>query len=450
MSNGEVKFLEELNFLLTESSRWKVLYGGRSGGKTEGIAIALLIWAMRKKLRIACFREFQNSIDKSVYSILKLKIYALGVADQFDIQRDKIICLRTGSEFMFMGLRHNIDSVKSTALIDIVWVEEANNVSKTSWDKLVYTVRGRPEDEINIGPFNRGPEIWVSFNPELDTDHTYERFILNPPNEYDSKGNRYAIIKKINYDDNIFLPEDTKEDILQLKQKNEDEWLHIFKGNTRTTLTGAIFAQEIKKVILEERRGNVPYDSSRPVHTFWDLGHSDHTAIWFVQQVGMEYNLINYYQNHLQKIGHYLEYLQSCKYVYGKHYIPHDGDAETLASRSIKKIMLDAYPKGVIVVPRVPRKVIGINAARIVFDLCNFDEVLTADGWQCLTRYCYKINEKTGKYSQEPDHNEHSHGADAFLCFAQSLKSETASKKNKIVPISTKGKPGVRATGWMQ
>jgi phage terminase large subunit len=446
---NEIQFLDELNFLLTESARWKVLYGGRSGGKTEGIAIALIIWAMRKKLRIACFREFQNSIDKSVYSILKLKIYAMGVADQFDIQRDKIICKRTGSEFMFMGLRHNIDSVKSTALIDIVWVEEANNVSKTSWDKLVYTVRGRPEGEVNIGPFGNGPEIWVSFNPELDTDHTYERFVLNPPNKFDSKGRLYSIIKKINYDDNIFLPEDTKEDILQLKQKNEEEWLHIFKGNTRTTLTGAIFAEEIKKVLLDGRRGVVSYDSSRPVHTFWDLGHSDHTAIWFVQQVGMEYNLINYYQNHLKKLPHYLEYLQECKYVYGKHYIPHDGDAETLASRSIKQLMLEQYPKAVIVVPRVPKKVIGINAARIVFDLCNFDEVNTADGWQCLTRYCYAINEKTGKYSAEPDHNEYSHGADAFLTFAQSLKSETAIKKPKVIPISIR-RPGYGASGWMQ
>jgi phage terminase large subunit len=448
---SEVKFIQELDFLLTTSARYKIMYGGRGGGKTENIAIALLIWAMRKKLRIACFREFQNSIDESVYSVLKAKIYEMKVEDQFDIQNKKIICLRTGSEFIFEGLRYNIDTIKSMAFLDIIWVEEAKNVSKKSWDTLIHTIRGRPEDShFQLGPFERGPEIWISFNPELEDDETYQRFVLNPPSEFDSKGNRFCIVKKINYTDNPFFPNDLYEEMLQVRAKSEDDWLHIYGGHTKQTLDGAIFAEELKQVLLDGRRGKVKYDPTRPVHTFWDLGHSDHTAIWFVQQVGVEYNVINYFQDRLKKLPYYLEHLQSLKYVYGKHYIPHDGDAETLASRSIKQLMLEAYPKGVIVVPRVPRKIIGINAARTIFELCNFDEENTKDGWTCLSRYCYAISEKTKRFSKDPEHNEYSHGADAFLTFAQSLKTETASKKKTKV-VSIQKNVGIRGgTSWMR
>jgi phage terminase large subunit len=185
------------------------------------------------------------------------------------------------------------------------------------------------------------------------------------------------------------------------------------------------------------------------VHTFWDLGHDDHTSIWFVQQVGIEYNIINYFQDRLQKIPYYLEQLQEFHYNYGFHYLPHDADNETLASRSVARIIRDAYPGKVKVVPRIPKKVMGIRAARVIFDLCNFDEENTADGWQCLCRYQYKVNED-GKWSQEPDHNEYSHGADAWQTFALSLKSETATKKPIRTVTSGKVLQLHTSSGWMK
>ena len=200
--------------------------------------------------------------------------------------------------------------------------------------------------------------------------------------------------------------------------------------------------------MLDVRRGKVDYDASKPVYTFWDLGHNDHTAIWFVQRVGMYYNLIHCYQNRLEKIPHYLEYLQNLSYNYGYHYLPHDGDHETLAARSVAKQLRDKYPKMVKIVPRIAKKDMGIKAARIVFDLCNFNEESTAEGWQCLTHYKYGVNED-GSWTINPLHDEYSHGADAFATFALSLKPETEVKKPKIVV------PGERLglvhsqTGWM-
>lgn len=466
----EIEFPEHLSFLISEPARYKVLYGGRGAGKSEGIAIALIILATQKKLRILCLRELQNSIDESVKETIASWIAALELDDQFTIQDKKIICNRTGSEFLFSGLRYNINKIKSLAKIDIAWIEEANNISKTSLDKLGPTIRGRSNEksvhgvlneQLDVGrggPFKKGPEIWISYNPDLDTDEVYKRTVVKREqympdfalDEDTGKMERYAIVKKVNWSDNKWFPPDLRQEMNVLRAADETSYLNVWEGHTKQVLDGAIFAQEIKKVLLEDRRGRVPYDSSRSVHTFWDLGHSDHTAIWFIQQVGVEYNVINYYQDNLKKIGFYLEHLQAQKYMYGNHYLPHDAESETLASRSIARIVRDVYPKSVKIVPRVSKKVIGINAARTIFDLCNFDEENTGDGWQCLCRYQYKVDEETGQFSKEPAHNEYSHGADAFLTFAQSLKSETQIKKPKVVGAGRSQVMFSRGTGWMK
>jgi phage terminase large subunit len=139
------------------------------------------------RLRIACFRELQNSIDESSYSTIKNIIIDTWKDGswifEWDIQKTTIISKRTGSEFIFSGLRYKIDSVKSMARIDIAWVDEARNCSKTTLDKLAPTIRGMMTKDENGkrkttgGPFGKGPEIWYTYNPELDTDEIYKRTV---------------------------------------------------------------------------------------------------------------------------------------------------------------------------------------------------------------------------------------------------------------------------------
>lgn len=465
----ELAIPSKLGFLYQIAARFKIVYGGRGGGKTESIARILLALASMKRLRIACFREFQNSIDESVYATLVNCIYDLWPEGswvfEWDIQKTTIISKRTGSEFVFSGLRYKIESIKSMARIDIAWLEEARNASKTTLDKLFPTIRGVwKEDELDRGgPFGKGPEIWISFNPELEGDEIYKRSVKEKdkyfpdfvPNK-NGEMERYAIVVKLNYHDNPMLPEDLRQQMevarqASLKDPDDTEYLEVWEGHTKTVLKGAIYAKEIKKILKDGRRGRVPYNANKPVKTFWDLGHRDKTAIWFVQHAGVgEFNLIHYYENCLEKMPHYIEYLQQTQYLFDQHVLPHDGDDETLSNISPKNQLKKAFPNCKIrIVDRPSKKMIGINAARTVMDLCNFDEDGTAEGWACLCNYAYKVDEDNGVFSKEPEHDTPwSHGADAFQTFALSLKPEQEQKKPvKVVSIN---KPNLRGgNSWM-
>lgn len=452
----EIEFLDKLSFLFMPA-RLKIAYGGRGAGKTDGFAIALIIHTMKSRLRVLCLREIQNSIEESVKSTIESYIEHYGLEWAFDIKDKSIVCTLTGSKFIFSGLRHKINAIKSLAKIDIAWLEEANNTSKTSLDKLMPTIRGKHESSKDGlgGPFKKGPEVWISFNPELDDDEVYDRYVLKKdlyapdylPNEVTGEMERYAYVVKINYTDNKWFPPDLRREMNLLKVNNPVKYLEVWEGHTKQTLDGAIYAEELRQTLIDSRRGRVPHDPTKPVYTFWDLGHSDKTAIWFIQRVGMMYNVIRYYENRLKKLPHYLEYMQSLGYVYGTVYQPHDADNETLAARSIATQTRTAGYK-VIVVNRPSKKVVGINAVRTIFELCNFDEENTKDGWQCLSRYAYKIDQKTGNWSREPDHDTPwSHGADGFQTFALSLRTEDETKKKKPKEHIINNNP---ERGWMR
>lgn len=451
----EIEFNHSLAFLF-EPARLKISYGGRGAGKSDGYAIALIIFAMKMRLRILCLREIQNSIDESVKSTIENYIEHYGLGWAFDIKDKSITCKATGSRFLFSGLRYKINSIKSLAKIDIAWIDEANNTSKNSLDKLMPTIRGKHESSKDGlgGPFRLGPEVWISFNPELDDDEVYDRYVIHKdqyapdylPNEVTGEMERYAYVIKVNYSDNKWFPPDLKREMNLLKTHNPTKYMEVWEGFTKQTLDGAIYADELRQTLIDGRRKKVIYDPFKPVYTFWDLGHSDMTAIWFIQRVGMEYNVINYYQNRLKKLPHYLEHMKNLGYNYGTVYQPHDADNETLAARSIANLTRAAGYK-VIVVNRPSKKAVGINAARTVFELCNFDEENTKDGWQCLSRYAYKVNEETGNFSREPDHDTPwSHGADGWQTFALSLRTEDDTRKRKAKP-EFKLNPQPRA--WM-
>jgi phage terminase large subunit len=404
---------------LFKPSRYKVLYGGRGGAKSWGIARALLILAARKPLRILCAREFQTSIKDSVHKLLCDQIVSLELHGFFEIT-ERAIRGANGSEFAFVGLRNNVANVKSYEGIDICWVEEAQTVSRNSWKTLTPTIR------------KQGSEIWVSFNPELETDETYQRFVVSPPPD--------TISIKINYWDNPWFPETLRHEMEADRARDHEGYMQVWEGVCRQTVDGAIFAKEMMKAESEGRIGKVPYDPVKPVHAICDLGWSDATAWWFVQFVGMETRLIRYFEGSQRTMTSYLAELQSFGYVYDTIWLPHDAQNKTLAAagRSIEDIVRGAGFK-TRVLERVPT-VDSINAARTIFSNCYFDRENCADGLNCLRHYRYEVDPDTGNFSKNPLHDRHSHGADAFRYIALMVKE----------PAKVRKKPAIAmAGGWM-
>lgn len=396
----EIKFPPKLKCLFN-NKRYKVLYGGRGGAKSWGIARALLIKGTQKPLRILCTREIQRSISDSVLKLLEDQINELGLNDFYTVQKTSITGVN-GTTFNFEGLRHNVNSLKSYEGTDICWVEEAVTVSKHSWDVLIPTIR------------KEGSEIWLSFNPELEEDETYQRFVVDPP--------KNTVVAKLTWRDNPWFPEVLKQEMAETKRRDEADYLNIWEGQPREAVAGAIYANELRKAAEAGRITKVPPLPNMPVNTYWDLGHSDQTAIWFIQQAGMEYRVLDYYANSQENVAHYLKIIEGKKdYLYGRHYLPHDARAKTLAANKTVEQQVREVLKNVSVVPQ-GRIQDGIEQSRAIFPVCYFDKEKCADGLSALRHYAYAKDEETGKIGRNPEHNIWSHGADAWRTFAMSPK----------------------------
>jgi phage terminase large subunit len=416
VSKLRVEIPEPIVPVLFSPARYKVLYGGRGSAKSWSVARALLVKGLERPLRILCAREFQNSIQDSVHALLADQIRGMGLDGHYEIQRARIVG-RNGTTFGFEGLRHNIASIKSYEGADICWVEEAQTVSKESWDILVPTIR-KPESE-----------IWVTFNPELDSDETWRRFVVSPPPN--------AKVLKVNWDANPWFPDVLAAEKDHLKATDPDAYLTVWEGHCRQVLEGAIYANEIRAATEDERITRVPYDKAKPVDVYFDIGWADYTSAWFGQWVGQEFHLIDYMQGHLKPWSAYMADMQKRGYVYRTVWLPHDAQAKELGTGKSIEDQTRAAGYRTMIAPQLS-VLDGINAARELFNRCWFDAEKCADGLQCLRRYRWDKDETRGGFKRAPLHDEFSHGADAFRYAAVSAKRDV-----KAAPIKYPANNGI-------
>jgi phage terminase large subunit len=205
---------------LFRPKRYKVAYGGRGSGKSFTFTDALIVRALTSRVRVLCAREFQNSISDSVHRLLSKRIEDLGLSAYFTIQRDTISS-KNGSEFTFKGLRHNSESIKSTAGINICWIEEAQTISQESLDILIPTIR-EPDSE-----------IWMTMNPRLEDDPVYKLFIATPHPE--------AYIAKVNYTENKHFPAVLEMERRLMLERDPALYKHVWEGECLTHTDAQVF-----------------------------------------------------------------------------------------------------------------------------------------------------------------------------------------------------------------
>ena len=194
-------------------ARVRVLYGGRMSGKSWDAAGVAIMMAQSMRLRFLCARQFQNRIEDSVFTLLKVQIERFGLQSKFEIQKNKIICITTGSEFVFYGLWRSIDEIKSLEGIDVCWLEEAHSVTETQWLILEATLR------------KQDSQFWIIFNPRLSTDFVYKRFVAKPPAD--------TIVRKQNWTDNPYLSATALKVIHDARAEDYEQYLHVYEGVPR-------------------------------------------------------------------------------------------------------------------------------------------------------------------------------------------------------------------------
>lgn len=210
---------EKLLFLYEQKSRYKVVYGGRGSAKSQSTALTFLCKAMEECALFLCTRELQKSIGDSVHKLL-VDLINKHKFPGFNITQTRI-SHANGSAFIFKGLRLNPNEIKSLQGVKYCWVEEAEMVSDSSWDALIPTIRE---------PLS---EIYITFNPRFKKDPTYERFVLNPPDN--------TIVQKVNYYDNPWFGSPLREEMEYMKRTNPNKYNNIWLGEPIFMVNGGLF-----------------------------------------------------------------------------------------------------------------------------------------------------------------------------------------------------------------
>ncbi len=198
---------------------------------------------------------------------------------------------------------------------------------------------------------------------------------------------------------------------------------------------GLYYGKQMSEARQQRRVRKVYYDANVPVHTAWDLGYNDSTAIWLFQQCGQEIHLLECYENSGEPLTHYLQYLKSKPFTFGKHLVPHDAAIHEFSTGLSRVEVARNHGVNFTVVPDIGVNE-GIDAVRNLLNRCWFDEEKCSKGIHSLENYKREWNERQGCWASQPLHNFASHGADAFRMLA--------------VGMGQLGNKGLTAEGWRQ
>lgn len=329
--------------------------------------------------------------------------------------QDMLIELVNGSILQVIGT-DNIDSIVGTNPVGCVFSEYPLQ-SPIAWGLL------RPILAENGG--------WAVFNftPRGKMNHGYDLYQMakNDPKNW------FCEVLTVE-DTKVLSKEILEQEKREIEQQYGDDSLFLqeYYCSFEAAIMGSYYSNQLKKAELDKRIGNVPYDPTMRVDTWWDLGVGDSTSIWFTQSAGQEIRVIDYYEATGEGLPFYAKYLQSKEYVYGEHNAPHDIQVRELGSgvsrietarklginfKIVKNISVDD----------------GINAARMIFNKCWFDEQKCKQGLNALSNYHKEYDEKRKEYRNTPYHDWSSHAADAFRYFAVGYKGSPINHDRFIV-----------------
>ena len=267
------------------------------------------------------------------------------------------------------------------------------------------------------------PRAWDLVRPILAENGGWAMFIYTAG----GRNHGYDLFNMANRNERWFCQRLSVDDTAVLNQEAIDEEREAgmpeeliqqeFYCSFDAPLVGSYYGSLMAKALAEERIKNVPYEPRLEVHTSWDLGMGDSTAIIWFQQFGNEYRIIDYYENQGEGIPHYVKIVREKDYIYGRHIAPPDiKDREMGTGKSRFEVARDLGLRFDIC-PNIQIDD-GIEAARSIIPRCYFDEKKCTILVEALRQYRKDYDEKNKVYKNRPLHDWSSHGADAFRYLA--------------------------------
>lgn len=414
MATARVELPPKLRPVFLGKADFRGAYGGRGSGKSRSFALMSAVQGYRlaaagERGVIVCGREYMNSLADSSMSEVKAAIQSTPwLAQAYDMGDSYIRTKDRRIEYAFVGLRHNLDSIKSKARIRLMWVDEAEPVTESAWAKAIPTVR------------EEGSEIWVTWNPERKTSATHKRFREGPPTS--------SKIIELNWRDNPWFPDKLDRQRLEDLDKRPESYDHIWEGGFATANSGAYYARCLAEAKAQGRIGNVAADPLMSLRAYWDIGgtgaKADACAIWIVQFVGREIRVLDYYESVGQPLATHVQWLRANGYGDAHQVLPHDGANHDKVFSVSYESALRAAGFGVTVIPNMGKgaAMTRIETARRVFPSVWFAAEKTGPGRDALGWYHEKIDERR-EIGLGPEHDWSSHAADAFGLMAVDYQS---------------------------
>lgn len=317
-----------------------------------------------------------------------------------------------------------LQSDGGTSLIQVIGTDKVDSVVGTNPRIAVFTEYSlqNPQAWDLIAPImlgNGGTAIF-NFTPRGE-NHAYDllEYAKSRPHEW--------YVSVLGVDDTKVMDANALESEkarLFSKYKDNALFLQEYYCSFDAPIQGSYYGTWLEEAMRENRITNVPYETSIPVDTYWDLGIGDSTAIWFAQNVGLEVRFIDYYETTGESLHHYAKVLQDKGYKYGRHVAPHDIRVRELGTGKSRLEVARSLGVDFDIAPQLSLEE-GIDAVRHLFPRCWFDREKTKKGVNALKSYHKEYDETNQVYRDRPKHDWASHGSDSFRMWGVSHQTRT-------------------------
>lgn len=405
------------------TQRWSALVCHRRAGKTVACVADLVDAALRctkPNPRFAYIAPFYTQAKDVAWTYVKQMVAPIpgATVNESELRAD----LPNGSRIRLYGA-DNADRLRGLFLDGIV-LDEFADMRPSVWGEVIRpALSDRQGWATFIGTPKGRNEFWSIY-------------------DYATKaGDWFHLMLRAS--DSGLLPKAELEDARRVMTPEQYE--QEYECSFEAAILGAYFGKEIAEAERAGRICELPYERSLPVHTAWDLGIGDSTAIWFFQVVGAEIRVIDHYEAHAQGLPHYAGVLASKPYRYGEDFVPHDAKVRELGTGRTRIETLQQLGRNPKLVP-LHKVGDGINAARLSLDACWFDRSRCKDGLEALRQYRADFDEKTRAFKDAPRHDWTSHSADAFRYLAMAWREMAPAPAKPPAPRAMQVGGGSTAT----